>query len=231
MVNRIPAGLKYAVFDLDNTLVKGRVASYVGKSYFFHQLYRFRLDHLYKGVKGMRRVNEILKAGGEDAEARGLEAFIGALGETGIATWDTIYEYSKSAVERHALPGAKEFVGRCKDNGFQTYIATIGLIISAQAARNYFGVDGARGNPLIAENGIIKGVNLAMKTGEDRLREVKTIVNPDQALVVGDSRLDWPLMDAAGFSVAAPLADEETKKRADIAITDFRNLEFEPRRV
>ncbi|MBI4015502.1 MAG: haloacid dehalogenase-like hydrolase [Candidatus Aenigmarchaeota archaeon] len=231
MKSRIPAGLKYAVFDLDNTLVEGRVASYIGKSYFFRELFGLRIGHLYKGWKGMKSVKEILKEGGEDAEARGMEAFMGVLGETRIATWDSIYDYAKKAVEKHELPGAKEFVGKCKNNGLQTYIATLGLLISAQAARDYFGADAARGNSLIAENGIIRGVKLTMKTGEDRLREVRTIANVNEALVVGNDRLDWPLMDAAGFSVAAPLADEETKKRADITITDFRELEFEPRKV
>ncbi len=228
---KIPSDLRYAVFDLDNSLIEGRVASYIGKSYFLRQLYKLRLDHVYKGWKGARRVREILIAGGEEAETRGLEAFMGVLGETGIATFYDMYDYARRAVEEHALPGAKDFVGKCKSNGLVTQIVTLGLHVSAQAAVDYFGAYGGRGNPLIQEGETVRGIRLAMKTGEDRLREVRTIVNLEQTLVVGNDKLDWPLMEAADFSIAAPLADKETKGKANLAITDFRELELEPRRV
>ncbi|HLE07471.1 MAG TPA: HAD family hydrolase [archaeon] len=223
-----------AIFDLDNCLVEGRVAEGIGARFLKRQLKRGRIDHVVKGILGQRRVREILESGGRKAEVCGMEEFMWTLCRTGIATRERLFDYAYQRVEKHALPGAKEFIQRLNNFGIETYILTLGLDVSAKAAGKYFGVkeENCYGNPVVyKEDGVAKGCDSTMWTGADKLKlaREKGLLNDRNSIAVGNDYLDWPLMSATGatYSMSSPTADSKTRGLATFPITDYKKLAFE----
>jgi len=217
-----------AVLDLDKCLVDGRVAQGIGKQFLFREFKRGHLHHVYRGLANYKKVLQITE---EQGEAAGLEYFANILFSTGCAYSPLIYAFAHRYIEKHRIPGAKEFVRQIKKIVPLTIISTIGFDIAAYVASNYFQTNGTNG---YVANRIVwdadywaKSLEMKIRDGKDKLDATMEKLHSrgssgDNIFVLGNDELDHELMQASKLSVASPLADEETKRIADIWIPDYR---------
>ncbi len=222
-----------AVYDLDKTLVDGRVAQGIGKRFIMKELKRWHLHHVYSGLSNY---NEVLRITSEKGEAAGIEYFANVLFGTGCADIGSIKRYSKEYIEKHELPSAREFITRVYELGPKTgIISSICFNDTVEAAVFYFNMDGGVGNEVVYDNStkphriVAKSLKMNIRNGKDKLEMTMEHLGLKASgmkslFTVGNDPLDHELMKASGLSAASPLADEETKELADIWIPDYRSF-------
>ncbi|GEM_PF-6344253 len=226
-----------AVYNLDKTLVDGRVAEGVGKQFLISELFQGHLGHIWLGAKNYGEVNRLAKEQGHTA---GLKHFIGVIASTGCATYDMFFRYARKYISEKQLPGSSDFISYVGDSGglYKQLITTLGADLSARAARHCFDgwIKDSIGNPLTYDgipgenpDELITGINILMSNGEERLELTEKMLkkyglSAGQCFVVGNDASDHELMRAARMSAASPLADNETKELAHIWIPDYRTF-------
>ncbi len=222
------------VLDLDNTLVKGYMAEEIGKSLLLEEIEGFmklnnesptHLKTLLKGVIGYMKVKSVRD------ESEGLERFYKILGKFNV-TKEKTYETAMKAIRKNELNGVKEFVDNLNGK-YETIIVTMSDEMSAKAAKEYFDVDYSWGNPLVYKDDKIKGIELKIKDSKSKRDIVEKILEKrgfklERCCVIGDGKNDHEIMKSAGYSMASPLADEETKRIADGGLETIRIIKSKP---
>jgi phosphoserine phosphatase len=233
---------KYMITDLDYTLTDKKMAEGIGKYLLMEQLYKLRFDKFVRGYRGARRIKNILNNGSKNPEIEGLEEFVRVLSDVRVADRKNVYKYAMMTLEKSALPGVANLVKQCKNQGMKTMVVTAGMDTAAEAAAEYFGIDRSVGNRVlygvrskngwtIDGHGELLDVDISISNGKDKLKAMNVMNIPvEESIVVGNDKLDWELMDAAKLSLASPLADEETCKRADARVRNFENLCLIPKK-
>lgn len=216
-----------AVLDLDKCLVNGRVAQGIGEQFLSRELKRFHLHHVYKGLANYGKTLDIVE---EKGEAAGLEYFANILFGTGCVHRDLLDSFAQKYIEKHEVPGAKDFVWQVKKTVPLVIISTIGLDRAACIASNYFSVNDYAANCIVWDDKYwtrAKSLEMKIRDGKDKLDATMEILykhklSGENMFVLGNDKLDHELMKAARLSAASPLADEETKAISDIWIPDYR---------
>ncbi len=226
-------GCKAAVYDLDNTLVDGRVADGMGKKFLSSELCRLHLNHVWLGARNYSTVKRIAE---EQGEAKGLEYFFGVIGQTGCANRDLMKRFARDYIQKHGLHGSVEFAAYIKSLGIKQFISTIGCDMAAQASCELYGLNDYTANPVFCQNSVVKSCEPFIKTGEDKLYHTRKMLERRglslrDSLVVGNDELDHELMKASKLSAASPLANEETREIADIWIENYAAFLEELERV
>lgn len=225
-----------AVYDLDGTLVSGRIAEGMGRRFLRREFRNIFMDpakfyrHAYNVALGASNYRKVQRTANKIGEAEGLELFLNVLARAKCADWESAYAFVREYVESHEIPGARDFVRYLKalrGSGFLSLVTTIGTNIGANVAREYFGFDdAARSNEVLCRGGVISGVrtnvrNSAQKRDAVKERLRKHGLSIGGCLAIGNDRYDRETMEAAQLSAASPIATEETRQIADIWIRDY----------
>lgn len=223
-------GCKACVYDLDKTLVRGRVAKGIGLQFLKKELKRRHLENVWVGIRNYKKILDIAR---EQGEAEGLLYLSNILGQTRSADEKSMLEFSQRYIEKHSLPGAKKLISHLNKN-MPSFISTIGYDISAKIAKEYFGCYDSIGNPVIYydhgnKNPILKSCEIKMRTGEDKLEQTEMMLSKyglsiADCFAIGNDPLDHGIMRGAKLSAASPLADEETKRIANYWIDDYSSF-------
>lgn len=224
---------KSAVYDLDNTLVEGRVAQGMGKRFLASELGRFHLRHVWLGITNYGKVKRIAEGSGE---AYGLEYLFDVIGRTGCANKAMMEEFARDYIQKHGLPGSKEFADYLREFVVNQFVSTASCDIAAIAACDLYGLGDYTANPVIYSGSVVKSCEPMIRTEVDKLYYTERMLERhglslSGSLVVGNDRLDHKLMEFAGVKAASPLADEETRRIADFWIEDYAELMEELERV
>jgi phosphoserine phosphatase len=131
-------GKKLALFDLDNTVVRGHVSAGVGYGYLNQEYQKRNWRNVLIGLCG-GILAEIYRRTGN--ERRGVEAFVSALNSAGCVDEASAYRFAYKYVATHGIPGLGEMLNQLGVRGMQTTVYTGALEVSAQAAKNEFGFD------------------------------------------------------------------------------------------
>ncbi|MFH0949267.1 MAG: HAD hydrolase family protein [Candidatus Aenigmatarchaeota archaeon] len=219
------------VYDLDNTLVEGRVADGVGKSFLKSELFRGHIHHVILGAKNYKKVLEIAE---KDGEVAGLEYFMNLIAKTGCATYQMFYQNAREYIEKKNIPDVRAFMHCIAHKQLKTdgaFISTLGADVSAEAAKYYFPhVSGWIGNPLTykqtGSDTLITGIKPVMRNGEEKLQRTEEMLQNhglsiSKCFTIGNDENDHAIMKAARLSAASPLADEPTKDIANIYIPSY----------
>lgn len=206
----------HLVADLDGSLIRGKVASGMGRYFLVDEAKRLHLPHVWSGWRNYKRVKESARMYGE---AAGLEHFLDIVGRTGCATRDAFFEYAQRYIEEHSLQGAEEFMDYFAEL-MPTFISTVGSQIAADAAAEYYGCNDCIGNPVVyngSRDGVIKGIDIRIRDGRDKLEAVEGMLRNHGLLIstgiaIGNDSYDHEILKASALAMAGPLADWETKE-------------------
>lgn len=223
---------RLAIFDLDGTLVSGRTADGIGKRFLKREL---KEKHYSNVIKGAINYPLVLAVTSLRGEAAGLQYFAKVLFGTGCADMGSIKQYAKEYIEKHEIPGARDFIDKVHKTGLPkaSVISTTGFDEAAVQALFYFNACNAVGNEivydkpnLISDDNIAVSLQMDIRTGHDK--SVHTLGKPSilvrKYIMVGDSESDHELMRNATLAAASPLADKKTRELADIWIPDYRDF-------
>ena len=233
---------KGTVYDLDGTLVRGRVAEGVGKRFLKRELTRIFTDWHNKGyharnVKlGATNYSRVNRAAKEKGDPEGLRLFLEILGQARCADQESAYGFAHDYVQERALPGAHDFVRfikygmRTRRESHPSLVSTLGSDIAVEVAMRYFGLDNGIAAVRVAYNdGFISGGEVEARNGEEMAHKTEKVLQRyglslNACLVVGNDINDHPMMSAARLTAASPLADEVTKAAAHIWIRDYETF-------
>lgn len=222
------------VADVDKTLVDGRAAQGAGASFLKSELFRI-LPHISHFRLGLSNYKEVLRRA-KESETAGLEYFMDVLAQAQpCATLDMFKTYTERYMQKHALPGAREFMRYLQrigtgQNEIPAYVATLGTDVAAHAAWRHFigvGLMHYLGNSVkYGPDGALQGVEITMKDGGEKKEKTENMIGASglslkDCVVIGNDMNDWPTMAAGRLRVASPLADDDIRGRADIWISDY----------
>ena len=139
-----------------------------------------------------------------------------------VASMDEVYR------QRLKLnPGAAELVHACKAAGMKVLLVSGGFTFFTDRIRDELGIDYTRSNELEAEDGLLTGKMIDQPWGDicDGAEKQKMlletcallVINPLQAIAMGDGANDLPMMSVAGLSVAYH-AKPKVREQAMVAI-------------
>ncbi len=206
---------KLVVFDMDGTLIRDRGIFVIAeKKGFIDELWRFIRD---ESMEYYKRSIEIAKLSKGFSQKEFLEIF-------------------RTVPVRE---NAKEVINKLKNNNIKTAIATDSYKFLAEDLKERLGIDYTFANNLIIDNDIITGeleiFNKELKEdfSSNRIYSIcKSCVleelcadlgiSLEEAIAVGDSKVDIGMIKKAGLGIAL-MATDEVKKQADV-VSD--NLEI-----
>jgi len=212
------------VSDGDRTLWKSNAAEHgIGIPYIARALRTGSLKTAWNGIQGYLDVKRTMKRYPEDAIV-GMATFYSRLRQNRIGKREEMeemaFEYisthrikSTSVVLNSWMPG-KRFLASC--NG-STVVA---------AANRVFGFKECTSNKdLFDQRSMIIGIEPKILDGEDKARCVSNMLARHglkirNCIYIGDSAMDIPLMEMAGFPVSSPFAQEEVKAAAHFVLSD-----------
>lgn len=220
-----------AVFNLDGTLVDGRVAEGVGKRFLATE---GRAKHYHHVAWGLVNYPIVLAITSMRNETDGLRHFVDVIGKTGCMTNSLFFELARDYIDRHVYPGARELVEYLAQAGKPCFISTIGADASAEAARSSFDnnfMPSYVANSLRARGrykSVITGIDTPVKTSDDKLTHTERLLNQHglslgDCAVFEDSATGLEMMSRAKLGLAAPDATQEVLKspHTDFHIQDY----------
>ena len=219
------------VFDGDDTTWRDRAMKGYGGKLIPHEILRGpkHWGHAWHGIK---RYGDVLEAA-KRSDADGLKEFFDIVGEIQCADRDFAYNATKAHIWKHRFEGVPEFIEYLNRIG-DVYIVTVSSDIAVDAAKDTFGFADGAGNPVTyydpeEENPIIKGCEIKIRDGADKLNATKTLLEEHGYLlencgVFGDSVLDSQAMGAAKLSIASPAADHKVIEYADHHIQNYETF-------
>jgi phosphoserine phosphatase len=199
---------KLVVFDMDGTLLRDRGIFVIAeKKGFIDELWNFIRD---ESMEYYKRSIEIAKLSKGFSQKEFLEIF------------------RKVPVRKNA----KEVINKLKNNNIKTAIATDSYKFLADDLKERLGIDYTFANNLIIDNDIITGeleiFNKELKEdfSSNRIYSIcKSCVleelcenlgiSLEEAIAVGDSKVDIGMIKKAGLGIAL-MATDEVKKQADV---------------
>ena len=205
---------KLVVFDMDGTLLRDRGIFVIAeKKGFIDELWRFIRD---ESMEYYKRSIEIAKLSKGYSQKEFLEIF-------------------RTVPVRE---NAKEVINKLKNNNIKTAIATDSYKFLADDLKERLGIDYTFANNLIIDNDIITGeleiFNKELKEdfSSDRIYSIcKSSVleelcedlgiSLEEAIAVGDSKVDIGMIKKAGLGIALKATDE-VKKQADVVSDNLR---------
>jgi phosphoserine phosphatase len=196
-------------------LVDGRVAEGMGVYFLKDELKRGHLNHVWLGIKNYGNVKKAARA----SEVEGLKYFFHIIGETGDANLRDFYCYARKYIEKHSLPGAKEFILYFAEK-IPVFISTIGSKPAAWSANKLYQCYSLEcvANPVkISNDSVITGVEIKIRDGKDKLEATKEMLarkgyDIKNGIALGDSLNDHEIFKASKLAIASPLADDDTKR-------------------
>ena len=231
------SGLREAIGDsraivtcLDGALVDGRTAGGIGKRYLKQAM---KDGHYLDVAWGAANYPVVLAKASLAGEAAGLSHFFWALGKTGHADIEAGRGFAREYIEKHQIPGARDFFQRIKSRySIPVICASIGCDLAVDAAEEFFGFDHTLSNPVrYDEHGIITGVDIVIDD-EDKFEKVDEFlerVGPfriGECFAIGNDALDGDLMALSRACAASPLATRDIRELADknhgFVIEDYR---------
>ena len=205
---------KLVVFDMDGTLLRDRGIFVIAeKKGFIDDLWRFIRD---ESMEYYKRSIEIAKLSKGFSQKEFLEIF-------------------RSVPVRD---NAKEVINKLKNRNIKTAIATDSYKFLADDLKERLGIDYTFANNLIIDNDIITGeleiFNKELKEdfSSDRIYSIcKSCVleelcedlgiSLEEAIAVGDSKVDIGMIKKAGLGIAL-MATDEVKKQADVVSDNLK---------
>jgi len=126
---------------------------------------------------------------------------------------------------------ARPCIKRLKDAGFKLAAVSTGIQFITERVKKELGLDYCIGNRLNAKNGVLTGtakVNISYGQKGKALKRILKIFNasPRQAICVGDSDGDIPMMRLCGYSIAFNSKSRRLNGMADYVCrtSDFRDV-------
>ncbi len=121
------------------------------------------------------------------------------------------------------VPGAFEVAKLAKTHGLKLIAISAGLDVLANKIGKLLGFDRVVANSLILKNGVLTGdvqVEVEYRNKGKVLADVcrELGIKPEECIAIGDSRVDLPMMEMAGFSIAYNPKDEEVERTAEVVI-------------
>jgi phosphoserine phosphatase len=220
---------KSIVSDIDETLIGSRMAESgldLVSSEWSEGNYGTALRGFFGGVRILVGTSIRKQVYGNfEAENWGLQTYHQILGKNRIPKVK-INSILRSYVEKHQMPGVKEFLGGLRTFGLDKglFLTTTGPSNGAEVCAEFFGaVD------YVYSGEFISGIEMLLRNPEERRELTEQMLRKHgtslgDSIVIGDKDSDWPLLDNAKVSIASPKADRETIRRADIHITDYRQF-------
>ncbi len=222
------------VSDGDRTAWKNNVAEHgIGIPYIVNALKTLYLRRAYNGITGYFEVKKLVREslGSEKDSSQGLKLFYDKLIGNGIGTHEEMGRFAYHYIYGHRIKATSEIIRAFYNSPKYIFLASTNGSTIAEAAKRIFGFYDAVSNvDLFDEGGRLKGVNLVIKNGREKLEAVhnmlaKRKIRVGNCVVMGDQGSDIPMMMAAGFSIASPFAIPEVKRIATFCIEDERILE------
>lgn len=131
--------------------------------------------------------------------------------------------YSRVAEIVEEIPlrrGARELMEYLRERGLVLVAISAGLDVVAERVRRELGMDCAISNKLLTEEGVVTGeVEVAVEyynkgeVLEEVCREIG--IETSACIAVGDSEVDVPMLERAGYGIAFDPKDEEVARVAD----------------
>ena len=205
---------KLVVFDMDGTLLRDRGIFVIAeKKGFIDELWRFIRD---ESMEYYKRSIEIAKLSKGYSQKEFLEIF-------------------RTVPVRE---NAKEVINKLKNNNIKTAIATDSYKFLADDLKERLGIDYTFANNLIIDNDIITGeleiFNKELKEDFSSNRVYSICkssvleelcedlgISLEEAIAVGDSKVDIGMIKKAGLGIAL-MATDEVKKQADVVSDNLK---------
>ena len=218
-----------AVFDVDNVIVRGRIASSLGYLIGEERGNENYWKAVYGAVVTIIGTTVIGSYGSKmEAENWGLRKAIDTIGEAGIEK-DKIQRASEKYYERKKIEGIDDLVGTLKDDlDLDIYISTTSADIFIEPLVKKIGAVGFTSQETLYNNNIPIGIKLRMKSPVDKYVETSNDIknmnyNLKNSIYFGDSSNDLYFKDNVKSFVASPFAKAEVRRVADLRLDERHN--------
>jgi phosphoserine phosphatase len=206
---------KLVVFDMDGTLINGRLIEVISKKYgLSEKVVEIQSDQSRPGYKKTEMIASLLK---------GIKAI----------------EIAKAIDSIPVMNNADKIVAWFKKNGYVTGIITDSYTLAAEVIANKLKIDFIAANELIVEDGILTG-EIKMPLGWEKINCSCTIsickryqlnyyskkygVSTEDTIAIGDTRGDICMIKQAGLGIAfMPKDPDIIKQSKNIILTPDLN--------
>ena len=207
------------VVDGDKTLWEGRALEGICKAYLRQETMKLHLPTVYRAIRGVCEVKAIVKRydGNVEGEMLGQKRAYEVLVENGLGRKDEMYSFAGSYINGQVIRNVSDLIVEKIRFGIPVFLATASGTSAEMYSMNHFHLKDAVSNKeLFDEKGRLSGVELIITNGENKLDATKAMLDGynmrlGDCVVVGDSKLDIPMLKAAGFPMASPFATDEVK--------------------
>ncbi len=225
------AKTKAAIFDLDDTLIKGNALKNIGMACLKKELVNCNLKNFLRGIEKFIIIKNRLRNERTDDNAlyESLRIFYDALIETGIREREMRFN-AKSYIEKNIIKNTA-ILARNFDK--IKIISTMSGSTVAKVAAELVNFQAFISNEDIFDNtGKLVAAAIIMKNGETKA-EATSIAMWQRGIRIKDCTVivngynDIPLLFEArknGLVIASPYAVEEVKKNADIVLSEKEDL-------
>ena len=213
------ARISAMVVDGDKTLWQGRTLEGVFYAYMRKELAELRLPTFYKVVCGACEVKTIVKqfGGNVEGEAKGQKRAYGVLIENGLGKKEELYSFAKDFIDKRVVRNVSDLVMEKKRAGAAVFLSTASGTTTGEYIMERFHLrDFVSNKEFFDGKGRLMNVELVITNGENKLAATVAMLDKynitlDECVVIGDSRLDIPMLQSAGFPMASPFATDEVK--------------------
>ena len=225
------AKTKAAIFDLDDTLIKGNASENIGKACLKKELVKGNLKNFLRGIKNFIIVKNKLRNEKTDDNALydSLRIFYNTLIETGI-TEKEMRSTAKSYMEKNIIKNTAMLA-----RNFDKFkmISTMSGSTVAKVATELANFQAFISNEEIFDkDGKLVAAAIIMKNGEQKAEATSIAmwqhgIRIKNCTVIVNGYNDIPLLFEAkknGLVIASPYAVEEVKKNADIVLSEKEDL-------
>ncbi len=225
------AKTKAAIFDLDDTLIRGNALENIGKACLKKELVNGDLKNFLRGIENFIIIKNKLRNERTDDNALydSLHIFYDSLIKAGITEKEMSFA-AKSYIEKNII---KNTVMLARNFDKVKMISTMSGSTVSKVAMGLANFQAFISNEDIFDNdGKLTAAAIMMKNGEEKA-EMTSIVMWQHRIFIKDCTVvvngynDLPLLFEAkknGLVIASPYAVEEVKKNADIVLSEKENL-------